>query len=340
MSLTDDLRARVARRLERGSRGLLARAAAAAWGAWSARGVARPLELPSGVRSIGVGSAVLGGAGKTPLAVALACELARRGERVAIVGHAYRAAPHHARVVAPSDRPEDVGDDALSAARLLAATGASVIVAPRRQQAVDHAAALGFSVLLIDGLLQAAPDRLSDAILVLDAAAPWGSGACPPAGDLRAPREALLAAADHLAVITSAELPPGLDPRAIAIPSSIAGATSASGERHSLDALAKGRMGLLVTVARPTRIEAALRRAGIAPAQVIALGDHATPSARDLALAERAAVAAWLTTSRCAVKLPAAIGRAPVLALDHRLLVGALCERFAVTLPRARAPVS
>lgn len=297
--------------------------------------MARPLELPSGVRSIGVGSAVLGGAGKTPLAVALACELARRGERVALVGHAYRAAPQRARVVAPSDRPEVVGDDALSATRLLAATGASVIVAPRRQQAVDHAASLGFRVLLIDGLLQATPERLTDAILVLDAAAPWGSGACPPAGDLRAPREALLDAADHLAVITSAELPPGLGPRAIPIPSSVAFATAASGERYALSAFAKERVGLLVAVARPARIEAALRRAGIAPAQVIALGDHAVPSARDLALAERVAVAAWLTTARCAVKLPAMIGRAPVLALDHRLQVGALCDRFAVGLSRA-----
>ncbi len=46
-------------------------------------------------------------------------------------------------------------------------------------------------------------------------------------------------------------------------------------------------------------------------------------------------MAAWLTTARCATKLPAAIGGKPVLALDHRLdvteliaeLVGRLATR-------------
>lgn len=329
MSVAALVRARFARRLERGDGSPLAQAAAAAWSAISARGVARPLALPPGLRSIGVGSAVLGGAGKTPLAVALAAALAERGERVAVVGHAYRAAPRRARLVTSADLPADVGDDALSAARLLAGSEAKVIVAPRRQLAVAHAAALGFRALVIDGLLQAAPERLTDAILVLDAAAPWGSLACPPQGDLRAPREALQGAADHLAVITAGELPPGLGSKAIAVPSAVAFAIAASGERQALSALATARVGLFVTVARPGRIEAALRRAGIAPAKVIALADHAAPSARDLALAARCAVDAWLTTPRCAVKLPAAIGRAPVLALDHRLDVGALVARLA-----------
>src|SRR6185503_3810230 len=189
-------------------------------------------DLPAGARVIGVGSAVLGGAGKTPLAIALARELAARGERVALVGHAYRAAPRRPRIVAPTDRVAEVGDDALSASRLLAGTGASVIVAPRRQLAVDHAAALGFRALILDGLLQAAPARLTDAILVLDAAAPWGSGACPPAGDLRAPPGALLAAADHVVVITRDAISPGSPPGALAIPSEIAAAIAASGERH------------------------------------------------------------------------------------------------------------
>jgi tetraacyldisaccharide 4'-kinase len=319
------VRARLARSLEEGSRSLPARAAAALWALIAARGIARPLRLPPGMRVFGVGGAVLGGAGKTPLAVAAARALADRGERVALIGHAYRASPGRARVVDPGDAVAQVGDDALSSARLLVDTSARVIVAPSRQSALDQAARLGFRVVVADGLLQAAPARLAASILVLDAAAPWGGGACPPAGDLRAPREALLAAADHVVALGSGERSAECPPEAIAIAGRIEGAIAANGERWSLASLARRRVGLFVAIARPSRIEAALRVAGIDPRPVIALADHAIPSARDLARAARFEVDVWLTTARCAVKLPDAIARAPVLALEHRLDVAPLC---------------
>ena len=319
------MRARLARSLEEGSRSLPARAAAALWALIAARGIARPLRLPAGVRVFGVGGAVLGGAGKTPLAVAVARALAERGERVALIGHAYRADPGRARIVAIEDAVALVGDDALSSARLLAGSTAKVIVAPSRQSALDHAASLGLRVAVVDGLLQAAPTRLAGSILVLDAAAPWGSGACPPAGDLRAPREALLAAADHVVAVGAGEPSAELPPEAIAISTRIEGAIAANGERWSLASLARLRVGLFVAIARPSRIEAALRGAGIDPRPVIALADHAVPSARDLVRAARFEVDVWLTTARCAVKLPAAIEGAPVLALEHRLDVAPLC---------------
>ena len=323
----DALRAFVARRLERGSTLVVARAAAALWAAVGARGIARPLHLPLETRVIGIGSAVLGGAGKTPLAIALARALAVRGARVALIGHAYRAAPGRARVVAIEDAVALVGDDALAAARLLVDARIPVIVGPDRQRAVDHAAALGFRVLVVDGLLQAAPTRLWASVLVLEAAAPWGGGACPPAGDLRAPRAALLAAADHVVALGSGELSAACPAGAIAIRSQIEGATDARGDRWSVAELARRRVGLFVAIARPGRVEGALRELGIAPRATIALADHAIPGARDLARAAGFEVDAWLTTARCAVKLPATMGGAPVLVLDHRLDVAALCAR-------------
>jgi tetraacyldisaccharide 4'-kinase len=324
------VRALLARSLEEGSMFLPVRAAAALWGPIAARGVARPLLLPAGTRVFGIGSAVLGGAGKTPLAVAVARALADRGGRVALIGHAYRADPGRARIVDPRDAVALVGDDALSAARLLAGASVPVIVAPDRQRAIDHAAALGFRALVVDGLLQASPARLAASILVLDAAAPWGGGACPPAGDLRAPREALLAAADHVVAVGSGDRSAACPPEAIAIRSRIEGAIDARGERWSLAELGRRRVGLFVAIARPGRIEAALRGAGIDPRPVIALADHAIPQARELARAARFEVDAWLTTARCIVKLPAAIGGAPVLALDHRLDVAPLCARLSL----------
>jgi tetraacyldisaccharide 4'-kinase len=326
----EQVRALVARRLERGGEGPWpARIAARAWEAWSAQTVARPLRLPPGARVIGVGGAVLGGAGKTPLAVALARALAGTGERPALVGHAYRARPGGGRVVNARDLVAEVGDDALSAARLLGGDG-PVVVGDTRQAAVDHAAASGHRVLVVDGLLQTAPVRLWGSVLVLDGTAPWGAGACPPLGDLRAPPPALLGAAGVVAAIQpeGTEPSPALPPDAIAVPSRIAGAVPPSGERISPGALRRMRLGLIVAVARPARISAALERAGVGLRATVFLADHEVPDRAVLARAGRADVEAWLTTARCATKLPGALGGRPVLALDHHLDVGDLVRRL------------
>jgi tetraacyldisaccharide 4'-kinase len=331
-AIADDLRSAVARRLERGvGRTAAERLASAGWEAWTDRTLARPLDIPTGVRLVGVGSAVLGGAGKTPVAIALVRALATRGERAAVIGHAYRASPRVPRVVRPGDPVGLVGDDALAAARLLDGA-ADVVVAPTRQAAVDHAASLGHRWLVLDGPLQTAPERLDLAVLVLDAARPWGGGACPPVGDLRASRAALLRAADVVALVDAGgeqqqrdEAPRG----AVRIPTHIAGGVSADGEAASLEAVSALRVGLLLTIARPERVVAALERAGIRPAASVRLADHGVPSAGILAEAARAPVDAWLTTARCATKLPADIGGRPVLALDHRVDVTALVARLA-----------
>jgi tetraacyldisaccharide 4'-kinase len=317
----DVLRAFVARRLERGAAGSWPeRFAARTWEAWSQQAVARPLRLPAGARVIGIGGATLGGAGKSPVAIAIARALAARGDDPALVGHAYRASPRAPRVVGRGDHVSDVGDDALAAARALDGV-ARVVVAPTRQMAVDHAAFLGHRVIIVDALLQASPHRLSTAVLVVDGVRPWGAGACPPLGDLRAPRSALLGAADLVVAVLGegetlhATVPAG----AVVVTSRVAGAASATDEVVDLGDLRTRRVGLLLAIARPERVVSALARAGIHPEVTMALADHAVPDARALAAAAVAPVDAWLTTARCATKLPAAIGGRPVLALDHRL---------------------
>ena len=319
----DSLRALLGRRLEHGDPSVPARALSAAWGLFATRGLARPLHLAAGVRLLGIGSAVLGGAGKTPLAIALTRALADLGQRPALLGHAYRAHPGRPRVVLPNDPVALVGDDALSAARLLAGF-APVIVAPRRQDALDHAAALGHLTVVADGLLQTAPHRLASSILVLDALTPWGSGACPPAGDLRAPCAALLAAADHVVAIVPEGVALDASLRAIPVPSRLTGALTSTGDHLPFAALAPQRLGLLLTIARPARVLAALAHAGLTPALTITLADHAVPSPWHLEAAARAPVDAWVTTARCATKLPPRIGAAPVLILDRGLQIDAL----------------
>jgi tetraacyldisaccharide-1-P 4'-kinase len=238
-----------------------------------------------------------------------------------------------------------------------------VVVGPWRAGALAGAGRDGASILVVDGLLQAAPAPVTDAVLVLDGHEPWGGGACPPVGDLRAPPAALLEASDHVAVLGSEpdprvilDFPP--DPRAIlarsgrpigppggeaallrrvvGVASGIDGATDAWGGRWELAALARQRVGLLLAVARPRRIERALAAAGIAAVESLVLGDHALFTRGDLTRAARSPVDVWLTTARCAVKLPDRLGGAPVLALEHRVDVRALIARL-VAGPAVRA---
>ncbi|MFO0760205.1 MAG: tetraacyldisaccharide 4'-kinase, partial [Byssovorax sp.] len=195
----------------------------------------------------------------------------------------------------------------------------------------DHAAALGAEVVIADGLLQSAPERLAASVLVLDARAPFGAGACPPLGDLRAPVDALLAASTVRAVITE-DAPPHPLPAplkdAILVQSTIATASAPGEPPRALATLRGQRVGLLLTVARPERIVTSLRPHGITPSPVLALADHAAPSERDLAEISSISVDVWLTTGRCAVKLPPRLAGAPILALDHQLDIGVLADRM------------
>ena len=193
----------------------------------------------------------------------------------------------------------------------------------------------GKTSLVVDGLLQASPRRLDDAVLVLDGAAPFGSGRVPPLGDLRAPKPALLAAADHVAVLgdpSAPDIPGG----AIRMPSSIAGCFDAEGCRHALGDLSGGRVGLLVAIARPSRLLGALAREGVAPEVVVTLADHAVFGASTLDRVRRSRVDAWLTTARCATKLPPRLGGAPVLVLEHHVDVRPLLGRLVLARSRAR----
>jgi tetraacyldisaccharide 4'-kinase len=279
----------IARALERGdlAGSAIARAASAAWG--RAVRVARPLAWPDGVRVVTVGGATLGGSGKTPLAIAIAEKLAQRGDAVALVGHAYRATPQCARVVAPDDRVEEVGDEAIVCARALAGSSngrARVVVAPKRQAAVDFAIAGGARTLVVDGVLQTTPRRADRAILAVDAHAPWGSGSLFPAGDLRAPRATLLAACDDIvriddACIRSAGVRVGTD-------------------EMPWSALAGMRLGLATAVARPERVLRFVRARGVEPAVVVHGADHAPLR---LPHTFRANVDLWLATEKCALHM-------------------------------------
>lgn len=298
-------------RLERGSNSLSARALAKVWESFAE--IARPLAIPSGVQVIGVGGATLGGAGKTPTALAIARELVET-RPVAVVASSYRSRVTHARRVAKDDPPELVGDEAAYLARSLDPSGVPVFVGASRDETLVLASRHS-DFVIVDGLLQARPERLRLSLLVLDAGAPFGSGRCPPAGDLRAKLPEIVAATDAVVLIGDGEL--AVDRPVLRAKSRIVGLLGPDGDLP-LATLAGARVGVALAIARPERVLERLALLGVQPEEVVLCADHSHFDAPRLQriLVERR-LDAWLVSGKCGVKLA---GRGvPHWVLDHRI---------------------
>lgn len=142
-----------------------------------------------------VGNINVGGTGKTPVVLAIAEILARRGYRCGIISRGYSRLAADARLVHPAKVIEVVADDARSAfvsdeALLLARrSGAPVYISANRVNAAqsllrDHP---DVDVLVCDDGLQHYALRRDIEICVIDATRGFGNGALLPAGPLREP---------------------------------------------------------------------------------------------------------------------------------------------------------
>lgn len=240
--------------------------------------IARELRAAPGVKVIAVGGATIGGSGRTALVLSCAECMLSLGARVAVVGHGYRARPGAARVVTTDDSLDAVGDEARMLARALA-DRAKVVVADRRQDALDLACTRA-DVVLLDGVLQTSPRRAALSLLAVREDAPWGSGLVMPAGDLRASPGRLRAACDQEVAVS---IPLGAD----------------------VSALRGARVGVITAIARPERLLRSLADAGLSVVVHVDLGDHGARGrayARH-ALATAPKVTTWLATPKCAEHL-------------------------------------
>ena len=128
-----------------------------------------------------IGNVTMGGAGKTPIALALAERLIAQGEKVHFLSRGYRRTSQGTVKVDPAAHSvAEVGDEPLLLARL-----APTWVSADRVAGAKAAAAAGASVIIMDDGFQNPYLAKDFSILVIDAGVGTGNGHVFPAGPLR-----------------------------------------------------------------------------------------------------------------------------------------------------------
>lgn len=151
----------------------------------------------AGIPVLCVGNFTLGGAGKTPAAMAIAKMLTEAGERAFCLSRGYGGSLAGPKLVdAHADTADHVGDEALLLAR-----AAPTIIARDRAAGAALARAKGASVVVMDDGLQNGSIAKDFTLAVVDGRRGIGNGCVFPAGPLRAPLAAQLARTDALLVV-------------------------------------------------------------------------------------------------------------------------------------------
>jgi tetraacyldisaccharide 4'-kinase len=271
--------------------------------AWDAAGrlhraLARPYRPP--VPVICVGNLVAGGAGKTPVALALGAHLAAHGIAAHIVTRGYGGRLGGPVRVDPGRHDAAaVGDEAL----LLAAC-APCWVARDRAAGVAAAAAAGAEAIVLDDGFQNASVAKTLALVVVDASYGFGNGRVMPAGPLRENLRRGLARADGVVLLAAEADASSLVPIEIAggpqsVPAVLA---PVGGER-----LAGRRLFAFAAIGRPEKFFAMLRALGAELVGARNFPDHHRFRAGEIAALRRAAGQArahLVTTAKDFVRVP------------------------------------
>jgi tetraacyldisaccharide 4'-kinase len=155
----------------------------------------------AGVPVICVGNLTVGGAGKTPSAIAIAKLLLAQGLKPFFLTRGYGGTLAGPVRVGPPHRAADVGDEPL----LLAAT-APTIVARDRVRGAAAAVSAGANVIVMDDGFQNPSLAKDFSLVVLDGEYGIGNALVFPAGPLRAPLEAQLEHAGALLVLAGRKM--------------------------------------------------------------------------------------------------------------------------------------
>jgi tetraacyldisaccharide 4'-kinase len=244
---------------------------------------------------VSIGNLSTGGVGKTPLTIALAGALTRRGFHVDVLSRGYGRNGHLCARVKPDGSAEDFGDEPLLIAR---EAGVPVYVADHRFDAglLAEADAAAIAILteettpvvhlLDDGFQHRQLARDVD-ILLLDRQ-DWEDGLLP-AGNLREPLKAARRAG------------------AVAIPADDAGLEAELKAWGREGPAFDGPVIAFCGIGRPEQFFAGLEAGGLTIAERIVFADHRRFTARDverlLGRAEASGAAALITTEKDLVRL-------------------------------------
>lgn len=151
----------------------------------------------AGIPVLCIGNYHVGGAGKTPLVLALAMMLRGLGEIPVVLSRGYGGRLRGPVKVDPiRHAAEDIGDEPLMLARRV-----PVVVARDRVSGVALARSLAASVILMDDGFQNPAIAKDASLIVIDGDRGLGNANVIPAGPLRAPLQQQLARTDALIVI-------------------------------------------------------------------------------------------------------------------------------------------
>ena len=249
-----------------------------------------------GIPVIVVGNVVAGGAGKTPLVMALVRHLQARGLQVGVVSRGFGRTASDVLEVHADTCARDAGDEPVLLKR---ATGAPVFVGPKRTEAVRALLATypATAVVVCDDGLQHYALRRDIEIAVFDDRG-LGNGWLLPAGPLREPWPARQRQGVNLVLHTgSAPAFAGFRSRR----ELASHAVSAKGSRLALDALRGQPVVAMAGIANPQAFFAMLRQRGLTLNHILALPDHHDFSGNELAGYPAGQV--FLCTEKDAVKL-------------------------------------
>lgn len=223
----------------------------------------------AGIPVICVGNPTLGGAGKTPAAIAVANILDAAGRKPFVLSRGYGGALEGpVRVDVAKHRAADVGDEPL----LLART-APTVVARDRAAGAQAAQAGGAGVIVMDDGFQN-PTLIKDlSILVVDGRRGIGNAKVFPAGPLRAPLDVQLSRAQALLVIGPGEAGERVarDARAQGLPVFHG---RLEPDAQALAALKTRPVLAFAGIGDPEKFFATLREAGVDVRAAIAFPDH------------------------------------------------------------------
>jgi tetraacyldisaccharide 4'-kinase len=246
-----------------------------------------------------VGNFTMGGAGKTPLAIALARMLIARGERPAFLTRGYGGREAGPIWVEPRRRADEVGDEPLLLAR-----HAPVMVARARPNGARAIEASAATVIIMDDGFQNPSLQKDLTFVAVDGGFGMGNGLVFPSGPLRAPLAFQTRMADAVVQVGGPEGAVRLGAHPVLY------ARVAAVNAEWLKGVA---VLAFCGIGRPEKFFATVREAGAQIVEAIPFADHHAyreeDAARLLKIA-RGAGAALVTTEKDYVRLSADAGGA------------------------------